>query len=241
MLALDAHFIPIIGGQLKHYNKARGDLLAAVNEMARYMFEEIDYIHEAHSAERFAFPCDFDADQKSSLKNYGVRGSTDKRGKSTANYGSQGEGKSQLKVPKIYWDFTWKYFLSMEWTNGVKLIDKEGIKAHLDAKKLVDMNIYCSSRQVLKEGYFHVGNLVATSSGSLTYLEIAMQIIFVAMQASYGDEATKSQLDFQGIMNQLFEVTYSTIIIFLMNILWWQELWDLWKGRRGHLILTSKL
>ncbi|GLJ27534.1 hypothetical protein SUGI_0540290 [Cryptomeria japonica] len=256
MLALDAHLIHMIGGQLKHYAKARGDLLSAVNEMVRHMFEEIDYIHEAQNAERFASLYGFDADYKSSLKYQGVGGSSDKRSKGTSNYGSQGKSKSWVKVPKIYWDFTRKSVLTMEWIDGIKLTDKEGIEeAHLNIKQLVDQGVYCSLRQLLEEGYFHAdphpGNLVAIRSGSLAYLDFGMmgniprqyrvglirtlvhfvnrdsmglandffslgflpegtdmQTISDAMQASFGDEATKSQLDFQGIMNQLADVMY---------------------------------
>lgn len=253
MLALDAHLIHMIGGQLKHYAKARGHLLAAVNEMVRHMFEEIDYIHEGQNAERFASLYGFDADYKSSLKYQGVRESTDKRRKSAS---SQGKSKSWVKVPKIYWDYTRKSVLTMEWIDGIKLTDKEGIEeAHLNIKQLVDQGVYCTLRQLLEEGYFHAdphpGNLVAIRNGSLAYLDFGMmgniprqyrvglirtlvhfvnrdsmglandflslgflpeganiQTISDAMQASFGDEATKSQLDFQGIMNQLSDVMY---------------------------------
>ncbi|GAB4854694.1 hypothetical protein Ancab_023278 [Ancistrocladus abbreviatus] len=53
-LTLDALLFHMIGGQLKRFAKARKDLLVAVNEMVRHMFEEIDYISEGQNAERFA-------------------------------------------------------------------------------------------------------------------------------------------------------------------------------------------
>ncbi|KAJ8430213.1 hypothetical protein Cgig2_006721 [Carnegiea gigantea] len=61
-LTLDALLFHMIGGQLKRFAKARKDLLVAVNEMVRHMFEEIDYILEGENAERFAslyasYPC----------------------------------------------------------------------------------------------------------------------------------------------------------------------------------------
>eukprot|EP01018_Ginkgo_biloba_P036792 Gb_22363 [translate_table: standard] len=40
--ALDAHLVHMIGSQLKRLAKARRDLLAAVNEMVRHTFDEID-------------------------------------------------------------------------------------------------------------------------------------------------------------------------------------------------------
>ncbi|KAE8656645.1 Kinase superfamily protein isoform 5 [Hibiscus syriacus] len=54
LLTLDALLFHMIGGQLKRFAKARKDLLVAVNEVVRHMFDEIDYILEARNAERFA-------------------------------------------------------------------------------------------------------------------------------------------------------------------------------------------
>lgn len=53
-LTLDALLFNMIGGQLKRFAKARKDLLVAVNEMVRHMFDEIDYVLEGKNAERFA-------------------------------------------------------------------------------------------------------------------------------------------------------------------------------------------
>lgn len=54
LLTLDAMLFQMIGGQLKRFAKARKDLLVAVNELVRHMFEEIDYILEGQNAEHFA-------------------------------------------------------------------------------------------------------------------------------------------------------------------------------------------
>ncbi|XP_014502268.1 uncharacterized protein LOC106762737 isoform X1 [Vigna radiata var. radiata] len=53
-LTLDALLFHMIGGQLKRFAKARRDLFVAVNEMVRHMFDEIDYVLEGKNAERFA-------------------------------------------------------------------------------------------------------------------------------------------------------------------------------------------
>ncbi|KAL9661157.1 hypothetical protein QQ045_025979 [Rhodiola kirilowii] len=44
----------MVGGQLKRFANARKDLIVAVNEMVRHMFDEIDYILEGQNVERFA-------------------------------------------------------------------------------------------------------------------------------------------------------------------------------------------
>ncbi|WCJ30452.1 Protein kinase superfamily protein [Euphorbia peplus] len=168
LLTLDALLFKMIGGQLKRFAKARKDLLVAVNEMVRHMFDEIDYVLEGKNAERFA-----------SL--YGLIPCNDTKGNQKAGLGRtiHNEKENRVKVPKIYWDMTRKGVLTMEWIDGIKLTDEEGLeKACLDPRKLIDQGVYCSLRQLLQVGYFHAdphpGNLVATKSGSLAYFDFGM-------------------------------------------------------------------
>ncbi|XP_022732029.1 uncharacterized protein LOC111286374 isoform X2 [Durio zibethinus] len=168
LLTLDALLFHMIGGQLKRFAKARKDLLVAVNEMVRHMFDEIDYILEARNAERFASlygdypskdqPCNQNAKDENTIKNKNAKG---------------------IKVPKIYWDLTRKAVLTMEWVDGIKLTDETALKkACLNHRELIDQGVYCSLRQLLEVGFFHAdphpGNLVATSSGSLAYFDFGM-------------------------------------------------------------------
>ncbi|KAG5065457.1 hypothetical protein AAZX31_04G057700 [Glycine max] len=230
-LTLDALLFNMIGGQLKRFAKARKDLLVAVNEMVRHMFDEIDYVLEGKNAERFA-----------SLYCWSASGVKQKKSNS-------------VKAPKIYWDYTCSTVLTMEWIDGIKLTDETGLnKASLNRRELIDQGLYCSLRQMLEVGYFHAdphpGNLVAINDGSLAYFDFGMMgdiprhyrigliqmiVHFVnrdslslandylslgfipegidihsvsdALQASFADRTTESQ-DFQGIMNQLYDVMY---------------------------------
>ncbi|MQL75392.1 hypothetical protein Taro_007784 [Colocasia esculenta] len=84
-----------------------------------------------------------------------------------------------IKVPKIYWEFTRKAVLTMEWIDGIKLTDIHRVnEANLNKKQLIDQGLYCSLRQLLEEGFFHAdphpGNLVATKDGSLAYFDFGM-------------------------------------------------------------------
>ncbi|XP_039000670.1 uncharacterized protein sll0005-like isoform X2 [Hibiscus syriacus] len=168
LLTLDALLFHMIGGQLKRFAKARKDLLVAVNEMVRHMFDEIDYVLEARNAERFAslygvcpgdsHTCNQNAKYMNAIKNKNGKG---------------------IKVPKIYWDLTRKTVLTMEWVDGIKLTDESSLKkACLNRRELVDQGVYCSLRQMLEVGFFHAdphpGNLLATSSGSLAYIDFGM-------------------------------------------------------------------
>ncbi|CAN0860404.1 Uncharacterized protein sll0005 [Linum grandiflorum] len=232
LLTLDALLFNMIGGQLKRFAKARKDLLVAVNEMVRHMFDEIDYILEGKNAERFALL-------------YGC--------KSSAKF-VDGEDNC-VKVPKIYWNYTRKAVLTMEWIDGIKLTNEARLnEACLDRRKMIDQGLYCSLRQLLEVGFFHAdphpGNLVATDSGHLAYFDFGMMgdiprhyrvgliqvlVHFVnrdsrglandflslgflpegekikpvadALRASFADDSRQSK-DFEAIMNQLYEVMY---------------------------------
>ncbi|KAF3446148.1 hypothetical protein FNV43_RR11327 [Rhamnella rubrinervis] len=243
-LTLDALLFHMIGGQLKRFAKARKDLLVAVNEMVRHMFDEIDYILEAKNAERFAsLYGSHRCDGQSKYQNATV-GETVKHQK--GHY---------VKVPKIYWEFTRKAVLTMEWVDGIKLTDEIRLKkACLDRRELIDQGLYCSLRQLLEVGFFHAdphpGNLVATESGFLAYFDFGMmgdiprhyrvgliqvlvhfvnrdslglandflslgfisegvdiQSVSDALKASFVYGSKLSQ-DFQGIMEQLYDVMY---------------------------------
>ncbi|XP_019415551.1 PREDICTED: uncharacterized protein LOC109327032 isoform X1 [Lupinus angustifolius] len=232
-LTLDALLFHMMGGQLKRFAKARKDLLVAVNEMVRHMFDEIDYVLEGKNAERFA-----------SLYCTSASGGNIRHKRVKA-----------VKAPKIYWDYTCPTVLTMEWIDGIKLTDETRLNnASLNRRELIDQGLYCSLRQLLEVGYFHAdphpGNLVALGDGSLAYFDFGMMgdiprhyrigliqmiVHFVnrdslslandflslgfipegvdihsvsnALQASFTDRTGESQ-DFQGIMNQLYDVMY---------------------------------
>ncbi|KAL2897538.1 hypothetical protein RDABS01_039321 [Bienertia sinuspersici] len=89
------------------------------------------------------------------------------------------KGEGLIRVPKIYWKYTRKAVLTMEWINGIKLTNEEALaKLQLNRKELVDQGLYCSLRQLLEVGFFHAdphpGNVVATDDGSLAYLDFGM-------------------------------------------------------------------
>ncbi|MCL2933678.1 MAG: AarF/ABC1/UbiB kinase family protein [Trichodesmium sp. MAG_R03] len=84
-----------------------------------------------------------------------------------------------IYVPKIYWQYTGRRVLTMEWITGTKLTNLEAIKAkNLDAKYMIEIGVQCSLRQLLEHGFFHAdphpGNLLASPDGKLVYLDFGM-------------------------------------------------------------------
>uniref|UniRef100_A0A1J3IPL0 ABC1 atypical kinase-like domain-containing protein n=2 Tax=Noccaea caerulescens TaxID=107243 RepID=A0A1J3IPL0_NOCCA len=242
-LTRDALLFHMIGGQLKRFAKARKDLLVAVNEMVRHMFDEIDYIREAKNAELFASLYSLDSGNDQMNDNAGPRNK------------SRNHRAENIKVPKIYWNFTRTAVLTMEWIDGIKLTDEIKLRrASLDRRDLIDQGLSCSLKQLLEVGFFHAdphpGNLVATKEGSLVYLDFGMmgniprhyrvgliqilvhfvnrdslslandflslgflpegvdiQAVSNALRSSFGSTTRISQ-DFQGVMEQLYDVMY---------------------------------
>jgi len=86
---------------------------------------------------------------------------------------------SDIYVPTIYWDYTARRVLTMEWIESTKLTELEAIAAQgLDATYLVNVGVQCSLRQLLEHGFFHAdphpGNLLAMPNGKLAYLDFGM-------------------------------------------------------------------
>jgi predicted unusual protein kinase regulating ubiquinone biosynthesis (AarF/ABC1/UbiB family) len=84
-----------------------------------------------------------------------------------------------IYVPKIYWEYTNRRVLTMEWINGIKLTQPEKITAlGINARYLIEVGVQCSLRQLLEHGFFHAdphpGNLLATMDGKLAYLDFGM-------------------------------------------------------------------
>ncbi|MCL2924138.1 MAG: AarF/ABC1/UbiB kinase family protein [Trichodesmium sp. MAG_R04] len=84
-----------------------------------------------------------------------------------------------IYVPKIYWQYTGRRVLTMEWITGTKLTNLEAVKAkNIDAKYMIEIGVQCSLRQLLEHGFFHAdphpGNLLASPDGKLVYLDFGM-------------------------------------------------------------------
>jgi predicted unusual protein kinase regulating ubiquinone biosynthesis (AarF/ABC1/UbiB family) len=84
-----------------------------------------------------------------------------------------------IYVPRIYWKYTGRRVLTMEWITGTKLTQLDAIREQgIDATHLIDVGVQCSLRQLLEHGFFHAdphpGNLLAMPDGRLAYLDFGM-------------------------------------------------------------------
>jgi len=88
-------------------------------------------------------------------------------------------GLEGIYVPRIYWQYTAKRVLTMEWIEGIKLTNVQKVKeAGFDSRHIIEVGVQCSLRQLLDYGYFHAdphpGNLLVMNDGKLAYLDFGM-------------------------------------------------------------------
>ncbi|GBO51739.1 ubiquinone biosynthesis monooxygenase UbiB [Pseudanabaena sp. lw0831] len=93
-----------------------------------------------------------------------------------AKYYGELEG---IYVPRIYWQYTARRVLTMEWIEGIKLTNVQKVKAAgFDSRRIIEVGVQCSLRQLLDYGYFHAdphpGNLLVMGDGKLAYLDFGM-------------------------------------------------------------------
>ncbi|GAB4211077.1 MAG: AarF/ABC1/UbiB kinase family protein [Synechococcales cyanobacterium] len=86
---------------------------------------------------------------------------------------------TSIYTPKIYWQYSGRRVLTMEWIDGVKLTQLDKVKAAgLDGRALVEIGVNCSLKQLLEHGFFHAdphpGNLLAMADGRLAYIDFGM-------------------------------------------------------------------
>lgn len=90
-----------------------------------------------------------------------------------------------VKVPAIYWRYSNRRVLTLEWIDGIKLTNTEQIqKAGLDTDALIEVGVTSGLRQLLEYGFFHAdphpGNLFAvaaesdTTSARMAYIDFGM-------------------------------------------------------------------
>ena len=85
----------------------------------------------------------------------------------------------RIAVPVIYHEATSRRVLTMEWIDGVKLTNLEGVREMgIDPDDMVEVGVNCSLQQLLEHGFFHAdphpGNLLAMEDGRLCYLDFGM-------------------------------------------------------------------
>jgi len=84
-----------------------------------------------------------------------------------------------VKIPKIYWEYSGRRLLVMEFVKGTRIDDVDAMLANgVDPKTIAELGFQAYLQQVFKDGFFHgdphPGNLLVTDTGSLVFLDFGM-------------------------------------------------------------------
>ena len=84
-----------------------------------------------------------------------------------------------FRLPAIHWDLTGRDALVMDWVDGVKLNNIEGIeRAGIDRRALAVTLMQSFLRHTLRDGFFHAdmhpGNLFATRDGTVVAIDMGI-------------------------------------------------------------------
>jgi len=85
-------------------------------------------------------------------------------------------GYPRIIVPKIYWRYTTKKVLTLEYLPGIKIDDRQTIEAcGINPKEIIQLGICCYLKQMLQDGFFqsdpHPGNMAVSQDGSLIFYD----------------------------------------------------------------------
>lgn len=120
-----------------------------------------------------------------------------------------------VKVPAIYWNYTSRRVLTLEWINGCKLTDSQQLcQDGMDTDNLIRIGVTSGLRQLLEFGFFHAdphpGNLFALRPQCP---------VDSHQQVGQWQKETMAFIDF-GMMDQLDETTKENLVdavVYLIN------------------------
>ena len=93
--------------------------------------------------------------------------------------GQNMKGMPGVRCPKIYWRYSGARLLVMEYIEGVRVDDREGIRAFgLNPREIGKKGFYAYMKQIFEDGFFHgdphPGNLIVTRKGDLVFLDFGI-------------------------------------------------------------------
>ena len=84
-----------------------------------------------------------------------------------------------IRIPKIYGQYSGRRLLVMEYIDGVRISDIEGIRAlgH-DPKEIAELLLSAYLKQIFQDGFFHgdphPGNILVTRAGNVVFLDFGI-------------------------------------------------------------------
>jgi len=89
------------------------------------------------------------------------------------------KNENYIYIPKVYWEYTTKRVLTMEYVEGISVKNKDLlIKMGYDLKRIARNGVWAIFLQVYKYGLFHgdphPGNILITKEGKISYIDFGI-------------------------------------------------------------------
>jgi predicted unusual protein kinase regulating ubiquinone biosynthesis (AarF/ABC1/UbiB family) len=100
-------------------------------------------------------------------------------GRNAEKFAANFQNDITVKVPTIFWRYSSRRVLTLEWINGFKLTDLQKVReSNLDENDLIEIGVTAGLRQLLEFGFFHAdphpGNLFALPTGQMAFIDFGM-------------------------------------------------------------------
>ncbi len=140
----------------------------------------------------------------------------------------------RIHAPIIYWQYTTKKVLTLEYLPGIKIDDRQTLEAcGINAKEVIQLGICAYLKQLLQDGFFqsdpHPGNMAVSQDGNLIFYDFGTmaevkpvaktQMIktFFAVLRKDTDEVV-STLTYMGLIEPMSDMTpVKRLIAFLLD------------------------
>ncbi|XLQ12288.1 MAG: AarF/ABC1/UbiB kinase family protein [cyanobacterium endosymbiont of Epithemia adnata isolate EadnSB Bon19] len=99
-----------------------------------------------------------------------------REGKNAERFRKNFKHYSQIKVPKVYWKYTTKNILVLEYLPGIKVDDRTTLKdSRINLDSIIQLGICSYLKQLLIDGFFqsdpHPGNMAVSQRGELIFYD----------------------------------------------------------------------
>ncbi len=97
-------------------------------------------------------------------------------GKNADKFRESFSGYPRIIVPTVYWRYTTKKVLTLEYIPGIKIDDRQTMEAcGINTKEIIQLGICSYLKQLLQDGFFqsdpHPGNMAVSQEGSLIFYD----------------------------------------------------------------------
>jgi predicted unusual protein kinase regulating ubiquinone biosynthesis (AarF/ABC1/UbiB family) len=97
-------------------------------------------------------------------------------GKNAERFQANFKKYHQVKAPKVYWQYTTRKILTLEYLPGIKIDDRQSLEANkIDPDAVIKLGITCYLKQLLEDGFFqsdpHPGNMAISGKGEIIFYD----------------------------------------------------------------------